>query len=256
MNNNKTLVLLGASQGIGKSVAEEFAAHGYNMVLLSRNEEAIKALSETLTSKHNIKCAFKICDVSVKVQVQEGVIFSNEFLEHFDIVIINAGIGHPEWMHSFSSDGYKEIMSVNAFGIAHALEFIIPVMRKQGYGTFAGVTSLADVRGYMGSAAYASSKAAASTLLESARVELKLENIKVVTIRPGWVKTAMTSKNEFKMPFIMEPEKAARIIRKGVEKGKSVVQFPYPIVNATRIVKNLPNWIYDWAMKLARPVKK
>jgi short-subunit dehydrogenase len=129
-------------------------------------------------------------------------------------------------------------------------------MKKQGHGTIAGVTTLADIRGYSGSSNYNASKAAASILLEAARVELKKYNIKVITIRPGFVKTAMTDKNEFKMPMLMQTDKAARLIRKGIEKGKSVVQFPLPVAAATKIIKIMPNWIFDWGMNIARPRKK
>jgi NAD(P)-dependent dehydrogenase (short-subunit alcohol dehydrogenase family) len=159
-------------------------------------------------------------------------------------------------MDKFSSSDFVKSFEVNTFGIAYALEVLIPIMKKQGYGTIAGVTSLADIRGYGGSSSYSASKAAGSILLESARVELKKYNIRVITVRPGFVKTAMTDKNEFKMPLLMQPPKASRIIRKKIENGRSVVQFPWPIVLSTRIIKNIPNWIYDWGMNAYRPAKK
>ncbi len=251
----KNVLIIGASQGIGKALALEFADAGYNLVLLSRNVDAIKELYALIESK-GVKCYYKGCDAADYRQVKDGIEFANSSLGTIDIAILNAGVGHPEWMKTFSSAGYKEIMGINAFGIAHALEFIIPIMIKQGYGKIAGVTSQADVRGYPGSSAYTSSKAAASILLESARLELKEFNISVITIRPGWVKTAMTDKNEFPMPFMLTAEKAAKKIRKGIEKGKSIVQFPFPIVWVTRLVKNLPNWIYDRVMRAVRPGKK
>jgi short-subunit dehydrogenase len=158
----------------------------------------------------------------------------------------------PEWMKHFRSEEYKKILSINAFGIAHALEFLIPIMKKQGYGTIAGVSSLADVRGYPGSSSYCSSKAAGSILLESARIELKPHNINVITVKPGFVKTAMTDKNEFYMPFLMSTEKAAKIIVRGINKRKSIVQFPFGTVMLTRLVKFVPNWIYDPVMRMGR----
>jgi short-subunit dehydrogenase len=251
----KNVVITGASQGIGKALGLEFANAGYDLCLLSRNADAIKELCDTINSKGG-KCSYKKCDVSEYEDVKSGMEFAYSSLGSIDIAILNAGVGHPEWMKTFSSEGYKEIMKTNAFGIAHSLEFLIPIMINQGYGKIAGITSMADVRGYTGSSAYTSSKAAASVLLESARLELKEFNIRVITVRPGWVRTAMTDKNEFKMPFIMETKKAARKIRKGIEKGKSVVQFPWPIVWATRLVKNLPNWIFDPLLRAARPGKK
>jgi short-subunit dehydrogenase len=254
-NNLKNVVIFGASQGIGRSLAEAYSAVGCKLVLLSRNEVQVKSLTEDISSKGG-SCSCFVCDVTSPESVANGLKRAAGILGSIDLVIINSGVGGPNWMSSFSSRQFKETFDVNTFGIAHVLENIIPIMREQGYGTIAGVTSLADVRGYGGSSSYSASKAAASILLEAARVELKDENIKVITVRPGFVKTAMTDKNEFKMPFLLQPEDAARRIKKGIEKGRTIVQFPFPIVMATRIIKILPNWIYDWGMSLARPKKK
>jgi short-subunit dehydrogenase len=254
-SSHKNVIIFGASQGIGKALAYEYAKNGSNIVLLSRNEEAIKEITSEITSQ-GFTCHYKCCDITKKEDVRAGVEFSLSKLGTIDAAIINSGVGGPNWMDSFSSNDFVKMFEVNTFGIAYALEFLIPVMKKQGYGTIAGITSLADVRGYGGSSSYSASKAAASILLESARVELRKDNIDVVTVRPGFVKTAMTDKNEFKMPYLMQPDKAAGIIWKGIEKRKSIVQFPFFTVNATRLIKFLPNWIYDWGMNKARPKKE
>lgn len=249
---HRNVLIYGASVGIGKALAFEFANAGYNLCLLSRNADAIKEHSDKINSAGG-KCFYKQSDISIYEDVKGGIEFANSSLGSIDIAILNAGVGHPEWMKSFSSEGYKSIMKINAFGIAHSLEFLIPIMKKQGHGLIAGVTSMADVRGYVGSSAYTSSKAAASILLESARVELKESNITVTTIRPGFVKTAMTDKNEFKMPFLMSAEKAARIIRRGIEKKKTMIQFPFLTILGTRILKIMPNFIFDRVMRYVRP---
>ena len=250
----KNIVIIGASQGIGKALAEEYVSHGHNVVLLSRNVEAIKQIAESINSKAG-KCYFKQCDVSDYNSVKDGIEFAKSSLDTIDIAIINAGMGQPEWMSSFRSSEFKRIAQTNTFGIAHCLEFLIPILKAQGYGKIAGVSSLSDVRGYAGSSSYSASKGAASILLESARVELKLLNIHVATVRPGFVKTELTEGNEFWMPFLMNPDKVARIIKRGIDRNKSVIQFPFFTVMATRIVKNLPNWIYDPLMRMGRKIK-
>ncbi len=169
-----------------------------------------------------------------------------------DIAIINSGIGIKQWMSNFKSEEFKTVIETNTFGIAHALECLIPVMIKQGYGKIAGVSSLADVRGYPGSSGYNASKAAATRLLESARVELKKYGIRVITVKPGFVRTAMTAKNEFYMPFMIETDKAARIIRKGIAKGKSVVRFTPGIILLTKAAEYAPNWLFDRALRILR----
>lgn len=254
-NKHNTVIIIGASQGIGKALAKEYAAHNAKLVLLSRNTTSIESIAEDIINNGG-ECHTKKCDVTSLQDVKDGIEFALSKLGNLDLVIINSGIGGPNWMDNFSSSDFIKSFEVNTFGIAFALEVLIPIMKKQGYGTIAGITSLADIRGYGGSSSYSASKAAGSILLESARVELKKHNIRVITVRPGFVKTAMTDKNEFKMPLLMQPDKAAMIIRRKIEKGRSIVQFPWPIVMSTRIIKNIPNWIYDWGMNKARPVKK
>ena len=251
----KNIFITGASQGIGKALTFEYASLNRRLVICSRNTEELKKISEEINSNNDM-CFYIHCDVSILTDLNKAVNFAKEKLGTIDLAILNSGVGFPQWMSEFKSGIYKQHMEVNAYGIAHALEVLIPIMKEQGYGTIAGVTSMADVRGYTGSSSYVSSKAAASLLLESARVELKELNIKVITIRPGFVKTAMTDKNEFYMPLLMSTKKAAEKIRKGIEKGKSVVQFPWPIVWATRIIKNIPNWIFDCGVRSSRPPKK
>ncbi|MCX7877944.1 MAG: SDR family NAD(P)-dependent oxidoreductase [Ignavibacteria bacterium] len=243
----KKVIIFGASQGIGKALAYGYHSAGAKLVLLSRNTEALEKIANE-TDSYYMKC-----DITDRENVKKSVEYSLNLLNTIDLVIINSGVGGPLWMKDFTSEKLKEIYNVNVFGTANVLEFILPLMKNQGYGTIAGISSLADVRGYSGSGAYSSSKAALSTLLEAARVELKKYNIKVITVRPGFVKTAMTANNEFRMPFIMSPEKAAEKIRKGIEAGKPVVQFPFPIVLATKIVKILPVRLFDLTMGRLRP---
>ncbi|RPI18770.1 MAG: SDR family NAD(P)-dependent oxidoreductase [Ignavibacteriae bacterium] len=251
MKIDKNVLIIGASQGIGKALAEEYALAGANLVLLSRNLSAIEEISKTLNSQGH-QCDFMQCDISIYEDVKKGIEFALNKLATIDLAIINAGVGNPEWMINFKSEGFKNSVSINTFGIAHSLEFLIPIMRKQGYGTIAGITTLSDVRGYPCSSSYCSSKAAASVLLESARVELKDYNINVITVRPGFVKTAMTDKNEFYMPFLMQTDKAAKIIMRGISKRKSLVQFPWFTVMLTRLAKIAPNFIFDPVMRMGR----
>lgn len=251
MQNEKNVIIFGASQGIGEALAYEYASHGANLILLSRNEEAIQRLAEEIDSMGG-KAFYKKCDVSVFEDVRSGIDYSLERLGTIDIAIINSGISKKQWMRDFKSEDFKLIVQTNTFGIAHALECLIPVMKIQGYGKIAGVTSQADVRGYPGSSGYSASKSAATKLLETARVELKKYGIRVITIKPGFVRTAMTAKNEFIMPFMQSPEKAARIIRRGITKGKSLVQFPLGTVILTKMAELAPNWIYDPALRILR----
>ena len=136
------------------------------------------------------------------------------------------------------------------------MEEVLIDFKNNKEGIIAGVSSLADSRGYPFSSYYSASKAAATKYLESLRVELKPYNIKVLTIKPGFVRTPMTDKNEFYMPFLMEVDKAAGIIVRGIKKEKTLVQFPFPIVLGSKILSIMPNRLYDFLMSKQLPAKK
>lgn len=110
----------------------------------------------------------------------------------------------------------------------------------------AGVSSIADVRGFPNSGLYCASKSAVSTFLESLRVELKSAGIKVAVVRPGFVLTPMISENKFKMPFLINVEKAAAIIVKGIKNEKKIIQFPLGTVLGGKLLKMMPNFIFDF----------
>ncbi|HEY6436493.1 MAG TPA: hypothetical protein VIY47_07880 [Ignavibacteriaceae bacterium] len=93
-------------------------------------------------------------------------------------------------------------------------------------------------------------------MLESLRIELKPYKIKVITIKPGFVRTPMTDKNEFHMPFLMDVDKAARIIIEGIKKEKRIIQFPFTTVMGSKIVKLMPDWLFDFLMSLPLPPRK
>jgi len=169
---------------------------------------------------------------------------------------LNAGISSRTSIKDFSIDKAKEIFDVNTLGLIYCIEQVLPDFIGRKEGMIVGVSSLAESRGYPRSGFYNASKAAVTLLLESLRVELKKFNIKVLTVKPGFVRTPMTNKNEFQMPFLMDVEKAASIILKGIKKEKKIIQFPLPIVVGSKIIKLLPNWLFDYLMSKELPPRK
>jgi short-subunit dehydrogenase len=159
---------------------------------------------------------------------------------------MSAGIGNRYDINKFSSENAEEAFGVNLFGMIYCIEEVLPDFLSRKEGVIAGVSSIADVRGFPRSAFYSSSKSASTIFLESLRVELMKYNVKVITVRPGWVDTPMIKKNEFRMYLILTVEKAARVIIRGIKKGKRVIQFPFPIVFGSKIIKILPNFLFDY----------
>ena len=234
------------------ALALECARHGHAVALFSRNAGQTENVASRARS-FGVQAVSAACDVSDSAQVRSAVAQTIEAFGRIDVAVCNAGVGVPEWMTEFSAGRFKQVSSINTFGIAHMLEHCLPHMLERGTGIIAGVSSLTDVRGYPGSAAYCASKAAASALLESARVELRQRGIRVVTVRPGFVRTDMTANNEFPMPFLMSPEAAARIMYRGIMRGRRRVSFPLAMNVASALIRLLPNALYDKTSIAVRP---
>ncbi len=252
--NNKVVLITGASTGIGKAIAKGLMNENCKLVLLSRRTELIKEyLNRSLITNHPLSERSEAsqpliikCDVSNKVEVANAYKQIVEKFGKVDIAILNAGIGHNVTVENYDSRFAEETFGANVFGIVYWVEKLLPDFAKRKEGVIVGVSSLADNRGYSGSGFYGASKAAASIYLEGLRVELKRFGIKVITVKPGFVKTPMTEKNKFKMPLLMESEKAARIIIDGIKKEKRIIQFPWQMVLLTRLVGLLPGSLYEW----------
>jgi len=239
---NKAVLLTGASSGIGYSLAHHLAKEGCKLALIARRQNLLTKLSEEIKGDDLI--TFR-CDVGKREQVNE--IFG-KVRDHFgkiDIVILNAGVSGRVGLKSYNGNKAKEIFNTNTLSIVYAIEQLLPDFMERKDGMIVGISSLADVRGFPKSGFYNASKAAATILLESLRIELKPFNVKVITIKPGFVRTPMTDKNEFHMPFMIDVDNASKIILTGIKNEKRVIEFPLPAVLATKLIKILPNFLFD-----------
>ncbi|OGU13250.1 MAG: hypothetical protein A2X61_03670 [Ignavibacteria bacterium GWB2_35_12] len=256
MNKKILRVLItGASSGIGRALAVEYGRRGADVLLLARNEEQLNITKELLESKGG-KGFVKVCDVTIQENMNSSVDFALKTFGGIDIAILNAGIGGSEYIDGMNLDTFKYIYDVNVFGIAIGVSAVLPIMKTQGYGKIVGIGTPVDARGIPGVSAYSSSKAAMSNFLESARIELKKFGIKVITVKPGFIKSNMTAKNEFYMPMLMESDKAAKIIVDGIAQNKSTIKFPKPIILGAFIGKLLPVPLFDWLITHFKYQKK
>lgn len=251
MKEGKNVLITGASTGIGRALAIEFAKEDCKLILVARRLELMQEIKNELKIPED-KILLLKCDVTNKEEVRETYLKIKEKFGKIDIAVLNSGVGHSVTVENFNSKYADEIMGVNFLGMIYWIEQLLPGMLKEKKGIIAGVSSLADNRGFSGSGFYCASKAAASIYLEGLRVELKPHGIKVITIKPGFVRTPMTDKNNFEMPLLMEPDKAAKIIVSGIRKEKRVIQFPWQMVFLTRLVGLMPGNIYEF---LASKVK-
>ncbi|MFA3783672.1 SDR family NAD(P)-dependent oxidoreductase [Melioribacteraceae bacterium 4301-Me] len=242
---NRTILITGASSGIGEALARRLAHFKCSLILVSRRKEILDKLKEELKQKANSIITLQ-CDVSSKTEVTKIFDFIHDKKIKIDIAILNAGIGNEMKVENYDSAIAEKIFNTNVLGMIYFIEKLIPEFIQRRSGIIAGISSLADNRGYSRSGFYCASKAAISVYLESLRLEFKPYGVKVITIKPGFVKTPMTSKNKFPMPFIISAENAADIIIKGIQKEKRVIQFPMPTVILSRLVGLLPTNIYEY----------
>jgi short-subunit dehydrogenase len=242
--SEKTVLVTGATSGIGNALVRELAKEKCNFILLARRFELLQQLKSELQLTDD-RCLVLKCDVSNKKEVAESFELIKDRIGAVDIAVLCAGIGRSVTIRNYNSKAAEETFSTNFMGIVYCVEQLLPIFLKKKNGMILGVSSLADNRGYSGSGFYCASKAAVSIYLEGLRVELKPYNVKVVTIKPGFVKTPMTDQNNFPMPLLMLPEKAAKIIVNGIRKEKRIIQFPWPMVLLTKLVGLLPGRLYE-----------
>jgi len=243
--NDKVILITGASTGIGKELAKKLAKENCSLALIARRAELLDELaSQIKTINPNIKTF--VCDVAKPNEVEK---LCTEIREHFnkiDIAILNAGVGSKSSAEDYAYENAKKTFDVNVLGIVNFAENLLPDFIKRKDGMIVGVSSLADARGWQGSGFYCASKAAATLLLENLRVEVKPFNVKVLTVKPGFVETPMTAKNKFPMPFLMSAEKAAKIIIDGIKKEKRIIQFPLPTVLGAKLMRIVPDFLFEY----------
>ncbi|MFH1196671.1 MAG: SDR family NAD(P)-dependent oxidoreductase [bacterium] len=254
--SEKIILLTGASTGIGNALIHELFKHGAKVALVARRIELIE---KTVTENNYPWEKYLIlkCDVSKKEEVASAYEKVKVRFGKIDIAILNAGVSARMPIEKYNSELAERTFGANVLGVVYWIEQLLPDFIQRSNGMIVGVSSLADNRGYSGSSFYSGSKAALSKLLEGLRVELNPYNIKVLTVKPGFVKSPMTDKNEFYMPFLQPVDKAAKIIVRGIQKEKRLIHFPLRMVALTRLIGLLPDRIYEYfAVKTQAKMKK
>ena len=236
----KSAIITGASSGIGAALARELAGRGWSLALLARRVELLDALVGELPHAIAIPC-----DVADRAAVQNAVRRAEDELGPIDLAIANAGMSIPNHATKFKCDEAERTIQVNLLGMIYLFDAVIPSMVERRRGQFAGVASVAGLRGLPTAAPYSASKAAMQAFLEATRVELRPYGIAVTTVNPGFVATPMTEKNRFRMPFLIDADRAARIIADGLERRARVIEFPRRMSLVMRLARILPSAIYD-----------
>ena len=241
----KHILITGGSSGIGEALALEYATPGVHLFLTGRNIERLKSVAQ--------RCESKGAEVTTKViDVADRFAMTNWLLDldtetPLDLVIANAGISMGTSNENDGEEKIRDIVAVNLAGVLNTIHPIIDRMKERRGGQVALVASIAAFRGLPGSPAYSASKAAVKSYGEGLRPRLARHNIGVSVILPGFVRSRITDQNRFAMPFFMEADKAAKVIRKGLTRNKARIAFPWPMHFAMWFLATLPA---SWADRI------
>ena len=247
----KRVFITGASSGIGAALALRYAQHGATLGLLARRGESLQALIATLPypEKHR---AYAV-DVRDHAALRAAAMDFIEYTGGADIVIANAGISHGTLTeHAEDLQVFDAIIATNLNATVATFAPFIAAMKQQKLpARLVGIGSVAGIRGLPGAAAYSASKAAVISYCESLRLEMKPHGISVVTIAPGYIDTPMTQRNAYPMPFLMAPDKFAASAMRAIERGNSYAVIPWQMGVVAKVLRLLPNALYDFAFARA-----
>ena len=237
------ILITGASSGIGAALARHYARPGVTLFISGRNKSRLKQV-ENDCRNNGANVYSDILDVT-DANVMHEYVSQCYGIMPLNLVIANAGISAGSGGLGETPDQVREIMSINVEGVLNTIDPAIELMTRDGRGQIAIMSSQASWRGLPTAPAYCASKAAVRVYGEALRGSLKSSGIRVNVICPGFVKSRITDANDFKMPFLMEADKAAKIIDRGLSKNKAVIAFPWQMNMATRFLKHLPSALYE-----------
>ena len=237
--NQKKIWITGASSGIGKALAEKFSLEGWKVAISARRKEILDEMAE----KENI-FSYPL-DVTNQNQIKD--IFSkiiNDFGD-LDLCVFSSGTYDPKLEQEINIKQNKFVMETNFFGVLYCIKAVEKYFKEKKEGHISIVSSIAGYRGLPNSSGYGPSKAALTNLTESLYFDFKKHNVRISLVSPGFIKTPLTDKNEFQMPFIKSPEFAAEKMFNGLTKTKAFeIHFPKALTVILKFLRILPYKIY------------
>jgi len=237
-NDFDSILITGASSGLGEALAIAAASPGKHLWLTGRNASRLDTVAQACRVKGAAVTA-SVIDVMDRTAMTQFVEQADDE-RPLDLVIANAGISGGTGGGGESDGQAREIFDINLTGVLNTIHPAIDRMRPRRRGQVAVMSSLAALRGFPGAPAYSASKAAVKIYAEALRGALAGDGVGVSAICPGFVKSRMTDVNDFPMPFLMDADKAAEIILRGLRRNRTVIAFPLPMYLAVSFLSLLP----------------
>ena len=235
---NKTVIITGASSGIGAALATAFASKGYNLGLAARRIDKLEALARQLEDTYHVQVAITALDVQQDSQVAPALSRLAQELGQVDIVVANAGVTGVRRSGSGNIEIDKTIFQTNVIGAIATLDAATKIFLAQGHGHLVGMSSFSAFSPLPTSAAYSASKAALTNYMNAMRLELINKKINVTVIHPGFIKTDIAPHMD-KYPFVIEADVAAQQMVRAIEGKKVNVIVPAMPWKAAKGLMNL-----------------
>lgn len=238
--NQKTIWITGASSGIGFELAKLLVRSNNFVIVSARSEDKLSALK--IANGERVEVV--PLDVTKSESFTKAEKKLNEITDHLDAVICCAGTCEYDEGPSLNMDVYNRVMQTNFFGVVQTLNLALPLLKKSDTAAqIVGVSSLTTTAPFPRAQAYGASKAALEYFLESLKVDLQPHSIDVSIVRPGFVNTRLTKRNNFSMPFIISSQSAAHIMFDGISERKTYIDFPKRMSYSLRLL-NLSSWFW------------
>ena len=248
----KKIWITGASSGIGKALAIKFANEGWQVAASARRENLLLELTKSYPSIYSFP--LDVIDSNNVKKVFEDIL---KKIGEIDLCVFSTGTYEPILEKEINEKQIRNVMEVNFFGTLNCIKAVEKYFKDKKFGHISVVSSVSGYRGLPNSTGYGASKAALSHLTESLYFDFKRYDVRVSLISPGFIKTPMTDKNKFKMPFIKSSKFAAEKIYKGLIKGKSFeITFPKELTTVLKILRILPYWKYFYLISKLTKIQK
>ncbi len=243
----RSILITGASSGIGRALAHIYAAPGARLAISGRNRQRLESVASECRDS-GAEVSAECVDVADMAAMGDWIA-RQDTARALDLVIANAGISAGSGGGGEDADQTRNVFAVNLAGVLNTVLPVLKPMRQRGRGQIAIISSIAGYRGFPMAPAYSASKAAVKAWGEGLRGRLADDGVNVSVVCPGYVRTNMTANNRFPMPFLMDPGKAAKIIQNGLAKNKGRIAFPWPMVFGVWLSVVLPSGLVEMILR-------
>ncbi|WP_231757538.1 SDR family NAD(P)-dependent oxidoreductase [Microbulbifer elongatus] len=239
----------GAGSGIGEALVRRLIAEGHFVIISGRNRAPLLAIQQAAPTHVKVLD----CDVGNDQSMVSAASDLQEITDQLDLVIACAGTCEYDEGLTLDIDSYRRVFDANFFGLVNTLRASLPLLGGSRAPVFVAVGSLSSVIGFPRAEAYGASKAAVDYFTQAVRADTSLTSLRTVLVRPGFIDTPLTRKNDFDMPFLMAPEKAAERILSGVKAGRHRIDFPRRLSWPLRLLRFFsPVWFRLIAPRMTR----